>query len=139
MGQAIRIPEGDHGGPVSRTSIVIGRILGGTTTVVIQGSAILMISLVMGFRPISAAGVMMALAFMILISIAFIGLGLAIASKLKDMQGFSLIMNFLMMPLLFLSGALFPITNMPFPVLYISYLNPLTFGIDGMRASLIGV
>jgi len=69
-----------------------------------------MISLVMGFRPISAAGVMMALAFMILISIAFIGLGLAIASKLKDMQGFSLIMNFLMMPLLFLSGALFPTT-----------------------------
>ncbi len=124
--------------PVSRISIVIGRILGGTTTAVIQGIAILVISMALGFKASSAIGVLISIAFMILISIAFIGLGLAIASKLKDMQGFSLIMNFLMMPLLFLSGAIFPIDNMPFPIPYLSYLNPLTFGVDGLRASLIG-
>lgn len=125
--------------PVSRVSIVIGRILGGTTTAVIQGIGILVISLFLGFKASSAPGFIMSIAFMALISVAFIGMGLAIASKLKDMQGFGLIMNFLIFPLLFLSGAIFPVNNLPAPVNYLALLNPLTYGVDGMRASLIGV
>lgn len=125
--------------PVSRVSIVIGRITGGTTTSVIQGVAILLISLLLGFKIFGVLPVLLSVVFMILTSVAFIGFGLAIASKMKDMQGFGLIMNFVMFPLLFLSGALFPIDNLPLAVKAIAYLNPLTYGVDGMRGVLIGV
>jgi ABC-2 type transport system permease protein len=125
--------------PVSRVSIVIGRIAGGTTTSVIQGVAILVISLLLGFRIFGVLSILLSIVFMILTSVAFIGFGLAIASKMKDMQGFGLIMNFVMFPLLFLSGALFPIDNLPLAIKAICYLDPLTYGVDGMRGSLIGV
>lgn len=125
--------------PVSRVTIVLGRIAGGSTTSVIQGVAILVISIAIGFQIAGVAGFLLSLVFMIMIAIAFIGLGLAIASRLKDMQGFGLIMNFIMFPLLFLSGALFPLENLPMAIRWIGYVNPLTYGIDGMRGSLIGV
>jgi len=75
---------------------------------------------------------------MVLVAVSFIGLGLAIASKLKDMQGFGLIMNFIMFPLLFVSGAFYPLANLPAVVSWVGYVNPLTFGVDGMRGALIG-
>ncbi len=75
---------------------------------------------------------------MVLLSVSFIGLGLAIASRLRDMQGFSLIMNFIMFPLLLLSGAFYPLENLPAFISWVGYINPLTFGIDGMRGALIG-
>lgn len=124
--------------PVSRVSIVLGRIAGGATTSLIQGIAILTISMLLGFQFSGAVGLLFAFAFMVLVSVSFIGLGLAIASKLKDMQGFGLIMNFIMFPLLFLSGAFYPLSNLPAVIGWIGYVNPLTFGIDGMRGSLIG-
>jgi len=64
---------------------------------------------------------------------------LAIASRLRDMQGFGMIMNIIMLPVLFLSGAYYPLTNMPSFIIYASYLNPLTYGVDGMRGVLIGL
>ncbi len=76
---------------------------------------------------------------MVLIASTFIGLGLAFASKMKDMSGFSLIMNFLIFPLFFLSGALFPLDRFPPAIRFLAYLNPLTYGVDGLRYSLIGV
>ncbi len=124
--------------PVSRISIVLGRIAGGATTSIIQGTAVLLLSLLLGFQISGALGFLLALVFMVLISMSFIGLGLAIASRLKDMQGFSLIMNFIMFPLLFLSGAFYPLETLPSFIRWIGYVNPLTFGIDGMRGSLIG-
>ena len=75
---------------------------------------------------------------MILIAATFIGLGLAFASKMEDMSGFSLIMNFLIFPLFFLSGALFPLDRFPAGIKVLAYLNPLTYGVDGLRYSLIG-
>jgi ABC-2 type transport system permease protein len=124
--------------PVSRVSIVLGRIAGGATTSVIQGVAILILSLFLGFQISSAGGFLFTLIFMVLISMSFIGLGLAIASRLRDMQGFSLIMNFIMFPLLFVSGAFYPLENLPAFISWVGYVNPLTFGIDGMRGTLIG-
>ena len=84
------------------------------------------------------AGILIALGFMILISIAFTSLGIAIASKMEDMQGFQLIMNFLIMPIFFLSGALFPITSLPSWLKSVVYINPLTYGVEGMRYGLTG-
>lgn len=125
--------------PVSRVSIVLGRIAGGTTTALIQGMLILGISLIMGFKVQSAFLFLTAVLFMVLITTTFLGLGLIFASKMKDMQGFSIVMNFVIFPLFFLSGALYPLKNFPGWLQVISHLDPLTFGVDGLRASLIGV
>jgi len=125
--------------PVSRVSIVLGRIAGGMTTALVQGLLVLSISFLVGFRIESAAGVLAALLFMVLVSTSFIGLGLVFASKIKDMQGYSIIMNFVIFPLFFLSGALYPLQNLPGWMRILSYLDPLTYGVDGLRGALIGV
>jgi ABC-2 type transport system permease protein len=67
-----------------------------------------------------------------------IGLGLVIASRMKDMQGFGIVMNFIIFPFFFLSGALAPLENFPWAVRALSYLDPLTYGVDGLRAALVG-
>jgi len=77
-------------------------------------------------------------AFMLLITFTFIGLGLAFASKMKDMHGFQLVMNFVVFPIFFLSGALFPIQELPGFIKPLIYIDPLTYGIDGMRGALMG-
>ncbi len=124
--------------PVNRISIVIGRLVGGTTTSVLQGTLILAISILMGFKIVNISAFFLSIAFMLLISSTFIGLGLIFASKMRDIHGFSLIMNFVIFPLFFLSGALFPLGNLPVWIRYISYLDPLTYGVDGLRGVLIG-
>jgi ABC-2 type transport system permease protein len=124
--------------PVNRLSIVVGRIAGGTTTGLIQGIMLLVISLILGFRIAGPAAFALSLIMMILIATTFLGLGLIFASKLKDMQGFSIIMNFVIFPLFFLSGALYPLDNFPVWLKYLSYLDPLTFGVDGLRGILLG-
>lgn len=123
--------------PVPRTSIMIGRTLGAATTSLIQGTLVLAITLIAGFRPTNWAMLPVALGFMMLIATVFAALGTAIGSTLKDMQGFQIIMNFLVMPIFFLSGALFPLTNLPAALAVLTSLDPLSYGIDGMRAALI--
>jgi ABC-2 type transport system permease protein len=125
--------------PVSRVSLVLGRIAGGITTALIQSLLILLISVIMGFRAGGPESYLFALLFMLLIGFTFIGLGLIFASKMKDMQGFGIVMNFIIFPLFFLSGALYPLGNLPWFVRALSYIDPLTFGIDGLRGSLIKV
>ncbi|MCP2604823.1 ABC transporter permease [Candidatus Aminicenantes bacterium AH-873-B07] len=125
--------------PVSRVSIVIGRIAGGATTALIQGLLILFISFIAGFKIKGILSFPLTILFMILISTTFIGLGLILASKMKDIHGFGIIMNFIIFPLFFLSGALYPIENLPKIIRYLSYIDPLTYGVDGLRASLIGI
>lgn len=124
--------------PVSRVKIMLGRTFGGATVAVFQGSIILVISLLAGFRITSTETLLSALFFMFLIAILFTALGTAIASVLEDMQGFQLIMNFLIMPLFFLSGALFPLDDLPAVVGVIVRINPLSYGVDGLRGALIG-
>lgn len=124
--------------PVSRFKIMLGRTLGGATTAIMQGIIVLIITIVIGFRP-NWVLLPVALIFMILIGILFTSLGTALASKLDDMQAFPLIMNFLIMPLFFLSGALFPLKDAPNFLKIIAYFDPLTYGVDGLRAALTGV
>jgi len=124
--------------PVSRLAIVLGRTAGGVTTAIIQAMIILLSGIILGMKAPGLQGLLLSLVFMVLIASTFIGLGLAFASKMKDMSGFSLIMNFLIFPLFFLSGALYPLDRFPDTVRYLAYLNPLTYGVDGLRYSLIG-
>ncbi len=124
--------------PVSRLEIMIGFTLGGATIATIQGVIVLLLSLIVGFRPYSITQLPMALLFMFLLALLFTGLGTAIASTLDDFQGFQLIMNFLVMPLFFLSGALFPLTSAPSALRIISRFNPFAYGVDGMRLVLSG-
>lgn len=125
--------------PVSRISVVLGRIAGGVTTAMIQAAFILGISIIMGFKILSILSLLLAIIFILLIAVTFLGLGLIIASKMRDMQGFGIVINFIIFPLFFLSGALYPIENFPTAVRYISYIDPLTYGVDGLRASLLHV
>jgi len=125
--------------PVSRFSIVLGRIAGGVTTALIQGLLILAVSMFMGFKVISVWSLLFSLVFMILISVTFLGLGLIFASRMKDMQGFSIVMNFVIFPLFFLSGALYPVENFPRWLQAVARIDPLTYGVDGLRHLLIGV
>ena len=124
--------------PVPRLQIMIGRTLGGATVAVMQGLLVSIVCILVGFRPAHIALVPLALVFMILIATVFSALGVAIGSSLQDMQGFQLIMNFLVMPIFFLSGALFPLAGLPKPLALATRIDPLSYGIDGMRSVLLG-
>jgi ABC-2 type transport system permease protein len=124
--------------PVSRMQIMIGRTLGGATVAVLQGTLILVVCVIAGFRPYSWLSLPVAFFFVILIAIVFAALGTALGSAIKDMQGFQLVMNFMVLPLFFLSGALFPLENLPVALSVITRLDPLAYGVDGLRGALIG-
>jgi|SRR5215813_3953130 len=125
--------------PVPRLWIMMGRTLGGATVATLQGLLIFVVCFIAGFRPNSLVSIPLAIAFMVLIAIVFAALGTVIGSSLKDMQGFQLVMNFLVMPIFFLSGALYPLSNLPKVLAMLTRLDPLTYGVDGVRTILIGV
>jgi ABC-2 type transport system permease protein len=125
--------------PVSRLNIMIGRTLGGATVATMQGIIVFLISLLAGFRPHNWTLVLASIPVMFLVALLFTALGTMIASFLNDMHGFQLIMNFLVMPLFFLSGALFPLQGLPSALTIIAKLDPLSYGIDAFRTLLIGV
>jgi ABC-2 type transport system permease protein len=125
--------------PVPRLAIMVGRTLGAATVSLIQGALVLVVCLIAGFRPVHLTALPVAVVFMVLIAVVFAALGTAIGSTLQNMQGFQLIMNFLVMPIFFLSGALFPLTNIPFALEVATRLDPLTYGMDGLRGAFIGL
>lgn len=125
--------------PVSRLHIIIGRTLGGGTIAIFQGFIIFVITLFVGLNIVSLSQLPLALVFMMLIALFFTGLGTAIASILNDMHAFPLVMNFVIMPLFFLSGALFPLEGLPGVFTFIEKINPLSYGVDGLRGTLTGV
>jgi len=125
--------------PVSRLEIMLGQTLGGATTAVLQGFMILVLSVFIGLRISSAGGFLIALAFMVLIGISFTAFGIAIASRMEDMTGFQLIMNFVVFPIFGLSGALFPISSLPEWLIPLTLLDPLTYGVEGIRYGLTGI
>lgn len=125
--------------PVSRYQIMLGKTFGGATVALIQGIIVFAVTFLAGFRPENLYFVPLAFLFMILVAILFTALGSAIAARMNDMQGFPLIMNFIIMPLFFLSGALFPITELSKILSIIIKINPLSYGVDGIRGALTGV
>ena len=128
--------------PVSRLSIVMGKALGGTTTAMIQGLIMFVLALLLGVSFSSEFGILLgfliAIVFMFLIGLSFVSLGIAIASKIESMEGFQMIMSFLVMPMFFLSGALYPLDTLPDWLKVLTYIDPLTYGIDGLRGAIQG-
>jgi len=104
---------------------------------VIQGTLVFVICMLFGFRPRSWLAIPEAFLFIFLVAMVFSALGTAIGSVIKDMQGFQLVMNFLVMPIYFLSGALYPLANLGAIMHVITRIDPLTYGVDGLRGSLI--
>jgi ABC-2 type transport system permease protein len=125
--------------PVNRFSVILGRSLGGMTTAIIQALIIVGIAVAMGVQLSSVPGFLLAILVMIFTCATFTGFGLIIATKLGNLEGFMAIMNLIVFPIFLLSGALFPIQSMPSWLRYIMYIDPLTYGVDGLRGTLIGV
>lgn len=119
--------------PVSRVKILIGSALGGATVSIIQGILVFLIALLLGFRPHDWALVGPAFLVLVLMTLALTSLGAGIASMVDDFQGFQGINNLLIMPLFFLSSALYPLDSVPKPLEIISTLNPISYMVDALR------
>jgi len=124
--------------PASRISIVLGRIAGGATTSIIQALLMMFLAVLLGFTLPGLPAIVLATGIMLLISVIFISIGLILSSVMKDIHGFNTMINFIVFPLFLLSGALFPVSNLPPPIRVFSYLDPLTYGVDALRGILIG-
>lgn len=125
--------------PVSRFEILLGKVLGGATVAMVQGILVFFITLLVGFRVENLLLLPLAFLFLVLIAVLFSSVGVAIAARLDDMQGFPLIINFVIQPLFYLSGALFPLNDLPRLLSFVTKLNPLSYGIDGLRGALTGM
>lgn len=124
--------------PVSRFHIMLGKTLGGATIASIQGIVVFVLAIIVGFRP-QGSLLPITFIFIMLIAIFYTGVGIAIASMLEDISGFQLVMNFLVQPTFFLSGSIFPLVNLPKFINVFTTIDPLTYGVDGIRGTLIGV
>jgi len=125
--------------PVPRILIIFGRILGGATVAVLQGLIFLVVCLIAGFRCHDLSALPVVFLFMMLIGILFTAIGSAIGSAMNDFQGFQFIIGFFIMPIFFLSGAMFPLSNLPPVLTVLTRLDPLSYGVDGLRHALGGV
>ena len=127
--------------PVSRTSIILGKILGGAATASIQGIILMGVAGIIGaFTPTITllAGMLAAVGVMLLITAGFVGLGVAIGSILNDFHAFQLLSTFVMWPLFMLSGVFFPIDVVPLPLQVAMLLDPMFYGVELLRWCLLG-
>jgi len=123
--------------PVSRTAIFFGKVLGGCTDVLIQVCILLCIGIL--FVPTTPASVGGSLAIALLVAIGMVALGLSIGSFFESLEGFQVIVSFLVYPLFFLSGALFPLDPLPAWLKTASYVDPLTYAVDALRTIQLGI
>ena len=118
--------------PVSRSAVALGKVAGGATIATVQGTIILLLAPLVGVR-ISAAQVVMTVGLMLMLAIVMSSLGIFIAARQKTMEGFQMMMNFLLMPMFFLSGAFFPLRGVPLWLAWLSRIDPVTYGVDSLR------
>ncbi|MCD6414513.1 MAG: ABC transporter permease [Candidatus Diapherotrites archaeon] len=124
--------------PVPRSSLVLGKTLGGASTALLQALLLLSLVFLLGAVKFSLIALLLVIPIMFFISASFVNIGIIFATRISDPHGFQVIMNFFIMPLFFLSGALFPVDNLPGWLKILVLANPLTYGIDGLRGILIG-
>jgi ABC-2 type transport system permease protein len=124
--------------PLSRLTIFAGKMLGGCTDALIQGALMLAFGVVLGLS-YTLLTVVFAMIFMLVLASATVSIGLVIGSRMESPEGFNLIVSFLVFPLFFLSGALFPISNLPSWLSIFTVLNPVTYAVDGMRGVMLGI
>jgi ABC-2 type transport system permease protein len=123
--------------PVSRITVMMGGALGGATIGVIQGIVLFLIALAFGFHPYSWTGVLISVGFMIMLSLAMVSFSSGIGAMVNDMPSFMAATNFLVVPLFFLSGSMYPLDNIPGVMKVIASVNPLSYAIDAMRTTMI--
>lgn len=124
--------------PVKRLQILLGSAAGGATISMMQGILVLIIGVAFGFRPHNWFMVVPALLIMALMTLALTCFGAGIASMVEDFQGFQGINNFLIMPLFFLSSALYPLQGIPKVLEILTKINPVTYMVDALRLMLTG-
>jgi ABC-2 type transport system permease protein len=123
--------------PISRSAVAVGKTLGGSTVAMLQGC------LMLAFAPflhisLSWGAVLALLPLLLYISFSLTAMGIAAAARMRSMQGFTVIMNFLTLPMFFLSGAMFPTAGLPGWMAFLVTVNPLTYGVDALRSVVIG-
>jgi len=118
--------------PASRVTIVFGKLLSGTALSVFQGAALLFVAPLLGLG-IGVGDFLLMILLMFLVALAITAFGLFIASFLTSLEGFNVIMNFIVLPMFFLSGALYPIGSLPDFIKVFSYINPLCYGVDSFK------
>ena len=123
--------------PIDRWAVAIGKSLGGTTQAMIQGLILLVLAPFVGVT-LSPAVVLEIVVLTFVLAFGLSAMGVALASYMRSMQGFQVVMNFLMMPMFFLSGALFPLVGLPSWMTVLTRLNPASYGIDPIRRTLLG-
>lgn len=123
--------------PLSRSSIILGKAIGISTGAILQAIILLLLSFIVGVTMTPMIFITTIL-ICVIISVGFSGLGLLVASFMDSMEGFNLVMSFIIMPIFLLSGALFPVTGLPEWLKFIVYLDPLTYGVDALRGSILG-
>ncbi len=121
--------------PIPRWAIVLGQALGGTTLAVVQGALFLMLAPLLGI-PLSLGSVVASLIVMLIVALSLTSLGLIIAWRMDSTQGFHAIMNLVLLPIWFLSGAFFPASGAPAPLSWLMVINPLTYGMAALRRCL---
>ncbi len=121
--------------PVPRSSIVMGKVLGGATIAVAQGALLLLVAPLVGI-PLRPGGMGLAVVALFLVAFAFNALGFVLAWRMESIQGFHGIVNLILMPMWFLSGALFPIAGAAHGLEIVMRLNPVTYGLAAFRGSL---
>ncbi|MDE1863443.1 MAG: ABC transporter permease [Thaumarchaeota archaeon] len=124
--------------PVSRGTIFVGKALGGMTSSLLQAAILLFVGAIIGM-PYTPYGIVEAIVIVLLLSFALTSLGLAIGSYMQSLEGFQLIVSFVVFPLFFLSGALFPLENLPPWLSILTSFDPATYGVSAMRSAVLGV
>ena len=123
--------------PLGRSGIVLGKAAGSATVAVVQGIVMLVLAPLLGVS-LSPIMVIELIPILILISMSLSGLGVLIASRMRSQQGFQIIIQLIIFPLIFLSGVFFPVNNVPTWLAVISKINPLTYGVDAIRQLFLG-
>jgi ABC-2 type transport system permease protein len=123
--------------PISRAAVVMGKALGGSTVAMLQGAIILILAPILGVS-LDPLLVLELLGLMFLTAFALTSMGILVAARLQSMEAFQMIMNFLIMPMFFLSGAFFPLRRLPAWMSVVTRLDPVAYGVDPMRRLLLG-
>lgn len=118
--------------PVSRVSVALGKVAGGSTVALFQGVLVLVFAPLLGID-ISIEQLVYLIGLMLLLAGMMTSLGILIAARQKTMEGFHMIMNFIMLPMFFLSGAFFPLNGVPLWMDWLAKVNPVTYGVDPLR------
>lgn len=123
--------------PLSRTTIFAGKMMGGSIDALLQGLAMLLFGIFLGIN-YSVTRIVLSFAFMFVLAAALVSLGLILGSNMESVEGFQLVISFLVFPMFFFSGALFPIDNLPHYLLIFTLIDPVTYAVDGLRGVLLG-